>query len=126
MAKRRNTWLLVAALLSVLIVVAGPSKKASAFGLNYFRCSSSSTGCFGTTATVNVRSGPGTGYQAVDLQGPGSYFDICQVMGENISGNAIWDYVGYQDGGGGLFISDYYMNTPTFGTRPEDRQYPCP
>jgi hypothetical protein len=41
----------------------------------------------------------------------GTWVHICEVLGQNIEGNSIWDFVG-----GGGYVSDYWMSTPTFGT----------
>jgi len=80
--------------------------------------------CFGSYAAVNLRNGPGTGYASEGLLYPGTIVSLCQVLGQNVGGNYIWDYVGVDpDAGTGLFVSDYYMNTPTYGT---NRAYPCP
>lgn len=76
---------------------------------------------------LNLRNGPGTGFASEGTIGTSTVVSLCQVMGQNIGGNAIWDFVGTDpDAGTGLFVSDFYMNTPTFGTNPSDRKYPCP
>ena len=80
--------------------------------------------CFDPYTAVNLRNGPGTGYAIEGVLYPGTVVSLCQVLGQNINGNSIWDYVGNDpDAGTGLFVSDYYMNTPTFGS---DIKYPCP
>jgi hypothetical protein len=80
--------------------------------------------CFAVTAQpgVNVRSGPGTNYPVVGWLTQGMH--ICQVMGENVGGNAIWDYVG--SGGSSAFVADFWMDTPTYGTDPTNMRYSCP
>ncbi|MDQ0951662.1 uncharacterized protein YraI [Streptomyces phaeochromogenes] len=65
--------------------------------------------------TVNVRSGPGTGYSIVGTLRVGSSVRIyCQTPGETISGpygtTNIWDNVA-----NGEYVSDAYVNTGSDG-----------
>src|SRR5262249_11791745 len=52
-------------------------------------------GTYSTTASVNVRSGPGTGYPLVVKEPVGAQFTLqCQWQGgTNVNGNATWDKV---------------------------------
>lgn len=62
--------------------------------------------CFDPYTAVNLRNGPGTGYAREGPLYPGTVVSLCQVLGENINGNSIWDYVGNDpDAGTGLFVS---------------------
>ncbi|QFR97915.1 peptidase [Streptomyces tsukubensis] len=65
--------------------------------------------------TVNVRSGPGTGYSIVRTLRPGSRVRInCQRSGEKVTGpygtSKIWDNIA-----GGEYISDSYVKTGSDG-----------
>jgi len=57
--------------------------------------------------TVNVRSGPGTGYSVVTTAAGGSVqtFD-CYALGTSVGGDSVWGHLA--DGRG--YISDYYVN----------------
>jgi len=62
-------------------------------------------------ATLTVRSGPGTGYQAVTTIAKGTRVDIsCQTYGTTVKGtygtSNIWDKIG-----SGRFVSDAYVYT---------------
>jgi hypothetical protein len=74
-------------------------------------------GTYSTTASVNVRSGPGTGYQVIGSEPGGAQFTLqCQWQGgTNIGGNATWDDVTFANGLTGA-ITDYYTNTPSFNS----------
>src|SRR6185503_17280365 len=74
-------------------------------------------GTYATTAVVNVRSGPGTGYGVVGSAGNGASFTlICQWQGgTNINGNATWDKVSFANGLTGA-IADYYTTTPSWNS----------
>lgn len=68
-----------------------------------------------TTSTLNVRTGPGTGYGIITTVSAGTSFTLlCQWQGGTpISGNATWDKVRFSTGVTGA-ISDYYTTTPSF------------
>src|SRR5262249_28295297 len=57
-------------------------------------------GTYATTATVNVRSGPGTGYSIIGSAANGATFTLlCQWQGgTNVNGNATWDRVTFSNG----------------------------
>ncbi|MFD8424787.1 SH3 domain-containing protein [Streptomyces sp. NPDC059466] len=66
-------------------------------------------------ASVNVRSGPGTGYSIVRVLPTGSRVVIfCQTPGEKVSGyygtSNIWDNVG-----NGEYVADAYVKTGSDG-----------
>jgi hypothetical protein len=65
------------------------------------------------TATVTLRSGPGTSYAAVGSVGYRAPLDIaCQVQGgTNVNGNRTWDRLT-----GGQWIADYWTTTPSFNS----------
>ena len=76
-------WLALAAstcCVAVTVIVAGAAPSLAA-------------GTYSTTAIVNVRSGPGTGYPFVDKEPAGAQFTLqCQWQGgTNVNGNATWD-----------------------------------
>jgi len=68
-----------------------------------------------TTASpnLNVRSGPSTADSTVGS--PLAYHTqitiSCQTTGASVDGSAIWDEIG-----SGRYVSDYWVNTPDFGT----------
>jgi len=70
------------------------------------------TGTIRTTgATLNVRSGPGTGYSAVSSIKKGTRVDIsCQTYGSTVTGtygtSNVWDKIG-----SGRYVSDAYVYT---------------
>lgn len=67
---------------------------------------------YATTGTVNLRTGPGTGYGVVRSVGSGTPIDVtCQARGTNVNGNSIWDRLT-----GGEWVADYWTNTPGFNT----------
>src|SRR5262249_28730538 len=107
------------------VVAASPAAHADPGDISLHACTDpANQACFGPYTAVNLRNGPSTGYDREGVLYPGTIVSLCQVLGQNIGGNYIWDYVGVDpDRGTGLFVSDYYMNTPTFGT---NRAYPCP
>ena len=62
------------------------------------------------TSSVNLRSGPGTGYSVVGSLGPGARFDVaCQTYGTTIYGSPIWDKLT-----DGRYVADYFTDTPVF------------
>lgn len=80
--------------------------------------------CARPRTTVSVRVGPSRRYEAVATTDPTQVYWICQVLGENVGGNAVWDYVGVDlNRGVGLFVADHEMDTPSFGTT---LVAPCP
>lgn len=74
-------------------------------------------GTYSTTAFVNVRSGPGTGYQLIGTEPGGAQFTLlCQWQGgTSINGNATWDDVTFANGLTGA-ITDYYTTTPSWNS----------
>ncbi|KXX79723.1 Uncharacterized protein YraJ [Madurella mycetomatis] len=56
---------------------------------------------------VNCRSGPGTNYKVIKSYKKGTDVKItCQVNGESINGNKIWDKTS-----DGCYVTDYYVKT---------------
>src|SRR5712692_2150770 len=57
-------------------------------------------GTYSTTASVNVRSGPGTGYPIIGTELAGAQFTLqCQWQGgTSVNGNATWDEVTFANG----------------------------
>ena len=74
-------------------------------------------GTYRTTASVNVRSGPGTGYRLTGTEPGGAQFTLqCQWQGgASINGNATWDDVTFANGLTGA-ITDYYTTTPSWNS----------
>ena len=74
-------------------------------------------GNYSTTASVNVRSGPGTGYPLVGTEPIGAQFTLqCQWQGgTSVNGNATWDKVTFANGVTGA-ITDYYTTTPSWNS----------
>lgn len=74
-------------------------------------------GTYSTTASVNVRSGPGTGYPVTGTEPGGAQFTLlCQWQGgTSIGGNATWDDVTFANGLTGA-ITDYYTTTPSWNS----------
>jgi hypothetical protein len=72
-------------------------------------------GTYSTTAPVNVRSGPGTGYGVIGSAGTGAAFTLlCQWQGgTSVGGNSTWDKVTFSSGLTGA-IADYYTSTPSW------------
>lgn len=68
-----------------------------------------------TGASLTVRTGPGTGYQAIATVHRGDAFTLqCQYQGgTNVGGNATWDRVAFASGLTGV-IADYWTTTPSF------------
>ncbi|MGW3632342.1 peptidase [Streptomyces sp. NPDC005122] len=65
--------------------------------------------------SMNVRSGPGTGYRVVRVLPQGSHVPIfCQTPGESVSGpygtTSIWDNIS-----NGEYVSDAYVKTGSDG-----------
>jgi uncharacterized protein YraI len=64
---------------------------------------------------LNVRSGPGTGYNVVRVLSEGARIPIyCQTPGSTVTGpygtSSIWDNIG-----NGQYVSDAYVNTDSDG-----------
>jgi hypothetical protein len=74
-------------------------------------------GAYRTTASVNVRSGPGTGYPIIGTEPSGAQFTLqCQWQGgTSVNGNATWDNVTFGNGLSGA-ITDYYTTTPSWNS----------
>jgi len=74
-------------------------------------------GTYSTTASVNVRSGPGTGYSVIGTEPSGAQFTLqCQWQGgTSVNGNATWDDVRFANGVTGA-ITDYYTTTPSWNS----------
>jgi uncharacterized protein YraI len=66
-----------------------------------------------TTASVNVRSGPDTGYPLAGKEPAGAQFTLqCQWQGgTSVNGNATWDKVTVADGVTGAITDDYTTTT---------------
>lgn len=63
-----------------------------------------------TTGTVNLRTGPGTGYAIVRAVGANTPIDVvCQAWGTDVGGNRIWDRLT-----GGEWVADYWTTTPSW------------
>ncbi len=74
-------------------------------------------GTYATTGTVNIRSGPGTGYSVIGTAANGASFTLlCQWQGgTNVNGNATWDKVQFTNGVVGA-IADYWTTTPSWNS----------
>jgi uncharacterized protein YraI len=74
-------------------------------------------GTYSTTASVNVRSGPGTGNPVTGTEPAGAQFTLqCQWQGStSVNGNATWDDVTFANGVTGA-ITDYYTTTPSWNS----------
>ena len=74
-------------------------------------------GTFSTTASVNVRTGPGTGYPSIGTEPSGAQFTLnCQWQGgTSVNGTATWDNVRFANGLTGA-ITDYYTTTPSWNS----------
>lgn len=74
-------------------------------------------GTYTTTTSVNVRTGPGTGYPHIGTEPSGARFTLqCQWQGgTNIGGNSTWDYVTFANGLTGA-ITDYDTTTPSWNS----------
>jgi hypothetical protein len=100
------------------LVVAGLSTVlCSGAALTISAQPAAAAGTYSTTATVNVRTGPGTNYSSLGTVGSGTSFTlICQWQGgTNVNGNATWDKVTFPSGLTGA-ISDYYTTTPSWNS----------
>ncbi|MFF5074571.1 hypothetical protein ACFY2R_26055 [Micromonospora olivasterospora] len=75
-------------------------------------CNGTATGTVNTAGSpLTVRSGPGTGYTAVDTVADGARVTIqCQTSGTTVTGtygtSSIWDRIG-----AGRYVSDAYVYT---------------
>ena len=74
-------------------------------------------GTYSTTASVNVRTGPGTGDASIGTEPSGAQFTLdCQWQGgTSVNGNATWDDVTFANGLTGA-ITDYYTTTPSWNS----------
>ncbi|KFY43893.1 hypothetical protein V494_01769 [Pseudogymnoascus sp. VKM F-4513 (FW-928)] len=71
----------------------------------------STAAAFPVTATVNCRSGPGTGYAVKKSYTKGNAVTIsCQTGGTSVNGNSIWDKTS-----DGCYVADYYVKTGSSG-----------
>jgi uncharacterized protein YraI len=62
-----------------------------------------------TSGAVNERSGPGTNYSLAGTIADGASIVIaCQASGTSVGGTTVWDQIA-----SGIFVSDYYTDTPT-------------
>lgn len=99
-----------------LLIAAGVTA-AHADTVSLSGCDPAIPGCAGPYAVVNIRLDPNTSEPPTGQLSPGQIVGFCQVLGQDIKGNSIWDLVGTDDNTGGpVYVSDYYMNTPSFGT----------
>jgi hypothetical protein len=96
------------AMLTGLVVMIG-------LALAWSAAPASAAGTYSTTATVNVRNGPGTSYGIIATKPGGASFALlCQWQGgTNVNGNATWDRVQFGDGLIGA-VSDYWTTTPSW------------
>lgn len=106
-SRSAGRWLALAAstcCVTVTVIAAGAAPSLAA-------------GTYSTTAIVNVRTGPGTGYPFVDKEPAGAQFTLqCQWQGgTNVNGNATWDKVTFANGVTGS-ITDYYTTTPSWNS----------
>jgi surface antigen/uncharacterized protein YraI len=75
-------------------------------------CAAPATYLTTASPSLNVRSGPSTADSIVGSLPYHSTVTIaCQTTGATVDGSAIWDEVGT-----GRFVSDYWVDTPNFGT----------
>jgi surface antigen len=83
-------------------------------------------GTYSTTASVNVRTGPGTGYPSIGTEPSRAQFTLnCQWQGgTSVNGNATWDDVTFTNGLTGA-ITDYYTTTPSWNSYAPGTG-PCP
>ncbi len=89
------------------MVMGSPAQANAAAAVNYYSIAPG--------ISVNVRSGPGTGYTIVRVLPAGSQVPIyCQTPGTTVSGyygtSSIWDNID-----DGEYISDTYVNTGSDG-----------
>jgi surface antigen/uncharacterized protein YraI len=76
------------------------------------QCASPTTYLTTASPSLNVRSGPSTADSAVGSLAYHTSITIsCQTTGATVDGSAIWDQIG-----SGRYVSDYWVNTPNFGT----------
>lgn len=75
-------------------------------------------GTYSTTTSVNVRTGPGTGYQVIGTEPGGAQFTlVCQWQGgTSIGGNATWDEVTFTANGLTGAITDFDTTTPSWNS----------
>jgi uncharacterized protein YraI len=117
------TLVLASAVASLALVVAPITAPSAYANVPIQYCNPSTDyACFMVTARagLNVRTGPSSGYPVVMTLRYGTWVQVCQVLGQNVGGNSIWDFVGMANS---AFVSDYWMSTPTFGTT---IRYACP
>ncbi|WP_416964966.1 SH3 domain-containing protein [Streptomyces sp. Agncl-13] len=106
-SRRRRSVLLAGAAGALLMVMGSPAQANAAAAVNYYSIAPG--------ISVNVRSGPGTGYTIVRVLPAGSQVPIyCQTPGTTVSGyygtSSIWDNID-----DGEYISDTYVNTGSDG-----------
>ncbi|WP_217616738.1 SH3 domain-containing protein [Cellulomonas sp. GbtcB1] len=107
---RRATAALATGLLSGALLLAG----ATGASADPFRCGSagSDPNAWCTTVktsvtTLNIRSGPGTGYGVVGTVSGGQRIEVdCWAPGTSVGGVTAWTKL-YNSG----YVSDYYLNT---------------
>lgn len=106
-SRSMGRWLALAASTGCLAVTLIAADAAPSFA----------AGTYSTTASVNVRSGPGTGYPIVGTEPSGAQFTLqCQWQGgTSVGGNATWDDVTFANGLSGA-ITDYYTTTPSWNS----------
>lgn len=102
-SRSAGRWLAVAASTCCTAVTSSPARH---LGFAAGNCS--------TTASVNVRSGPDTGYPLAGKEPAGAQFTLqCQGQGGiSVNGNATWDKVIVADGVTSA-ITDDYTRTPS-------------
>ena len=82
-----------------------------------------SLACADPYTPVNMREGTDTASTIVGVLYPGQIVGFCQILGQDIGGNSIWDWIGNDSSGIAVYVSDYYMNTSSYGT---NMVFPCP
>jgi surface antigen/uncharacterized protein YraI len=110
---------------SVLARSVGVAAVAGAVAVLASSAAGAAVGPYLTTASpsLNVRSGPSTADSSVgSLPYHTSIMIVCQTTGSDVSGSSIWDEIA-----AGQYVSDYWVNTPNFGTySPGIPQCPSP
>src|SRR5262245_57863465 len=99
------------------VLVAGAAAMACATALLVAADPAVAAGTYSLTGTVNVRTGPGTGFGVITTKASGSSFTLnCQWQGgSSVNGNKTWDFVTFSDGTKGA-VSDYWTTTPSWNS----------
>jgi uncharacterized protein YraI len=99
------------------IIVAGAAAVACTAAVAVSAEPAAASGTYSLTGTVNVRTGPGTGFGVITTKANGASFTLnCQWQGgSSVSGNKTWDYVTFGDGTRGA-VTDYWTTTPSWNS----------